>query len=248
MLGGDMASTDHRDRAAPRIAYMPQGLGRNLYPTLSAAENIDFFGSLFGLGSADSARNDRLLRATGLILPGPPGRQAVGRDEAEAVAVLRPGQRPGPADPGRAHHRRRSPVAPAVLAPDRRYPGRPAGHDRAGRHRLHGGGRALRAAGSTGRAAHPGRRDDGGCACTGGCGDARRGFRRPPGQRTGAGPRRLPERPGGDGRGRSAGHSGGGADAPVREIHRRRSCQLPESSAARFSVFSAPMAAARPRP
>ena len=66
VLGGDMASTDHRDRAAPRIAYMPQGLGRNLYPTLSA-ENIDFFGSLFGLGSADRrAQIDRLLRATGL--------------------------------------------------------------------------------------------------------------------------------------------------------------------------------------
>ena len=27
---------------------MPQGLGRNLYPTLSVFENIDFFGRLFG--------------------------------------------------------------------------------------------------------------------------------------------------------------------------------------------------------
>jgi ribosome-dependent ATPase len=33
-----------------RIAYMPQGLGRNLYPTLSVFENIDFFGRLFGQG------------------------------------------------------------------------------------------------------------------------------------------------------------------------------------------------------
>ena len=34
-----------------RIAYMPQGLGRNLYPTLSVFENIDFFGRLFGQGA-----------------------------------------------------------------------------------------------------------------------------------------------------------------------------------------------------
>src|SRR4051794_3139112 len=53
VLGGDMASAAHRDRASPRIAYMPQGLGRNLYPTLSVVEKIDFFGSLFGLGSAE---------------------------------------------------------------------------------------------------------------------------------------------------------------------------------------------------
>ena len=32
----------------PRIAYMPQGLGKNLYPTLSVFENVDFFGRLFG--------------------------------------------------------------------------------------------------------------------------------------------------------------------------------------------------------
>jgi ribosome-dependent ATPase len=67
VLGGDMALASHRDRAAPRIAYMPQGLGRNLYPTLSVVENIDFFGSLFGLGRAERrVRIDRLLRATGL--------------------------------------------------------------------------------------------------------------------------------------------------------------------------------------
>src|SRR5687768_3500724 len=67
VLGGDMASATHRDRAAPRIAYMPQGLGRNLYPTLSVFENIDFFGSLFGLPRAERrTRIDRLLRATGL--------------------------------------------------------------------------------------------------------------------------------------------------------------------------------------
>jgi len=48
VLGGDMASAAHRRQVCPRIAYMPQGLGRNLYPTLSVFENVDFFGRLFG--------------------------------------------------------------------------------------------------------------------------------------------------------------------------------------------------------
>ena len=47
----------HRAAICPRIAYMPQGLGKNLYPDLSVRENIDFFGRLFGLSraSADGA-------------------------------------------------------------------------------------------------------------------------------------------------------------------------------------------------
>jgi ribosome-dependent ATPase len=50
-----------------RIAYMPQGLGRNLYPTLSVFENIDFFGRLFGQGSDERrARITDLLTATGM--------------------------------------------------------------------------------------------------------------------------------------------------------------------------------------
>ncbi|MFT5047601.1 MAG: ribosome-dependent ATPase [Porticoccaceae bacterium] len=35
---------------------MPQGLGRNLYPTLTILENIDFFGRLFGQSSTDRPR------------------------------------------------------------------------------------------------------------------------------------------------------------------------------------------------
>ena len=67
VLGGDMASAAHRERLAPRIAYMPQGLGRNLYPTLSVRENLDFFGQLYGQGRAERrARIERLLAATGL--------------------------------------------------------------------------------------------------------------------------------------------------------------------------------------
>jgi len=50
-----------------RIAYMPQGLGRNLYPTLSVLENIDFFGRLFGQGAEERrARITELLTATGM--------------------------------------------------------------------------------------------------------------------------------------------------------------------------------------
>jgi ribosome-dependent ATPase len=67
VLGGDMAARRHRNLIAERIAYMPQGLGKNLYPTLSVAENIDFFAGLFGLhGEAARQRRARLLRATGL--------------------------------------------------------------------------------------------------------------------------------------------------------------------------------------
>ena len=62
-----MADERHRRASYGRIAYMPQGLGRNLYPTLSVFDNIDFFGRLFGQGAAERrARIDELLRATGL--------------------------------------------------------------------------------------------------------------------------------------------------------------------------------------
>ncbi|SCM71096.1 fused ribosome-associated ATPase: ATP-binding protein; ATP-binding protein; putative membrane protein [uncultured Pleomorphomonas sp.] len=67
VLGGDIADPDHRRRTCPRIAYMPQGLGKNLYPTLSVSENVDFFARLFGQGRQERRRRiDTLLRATGL--------------------------------------------------------------------------------------------------------------------------------------------------------------------------------------
>jgi len=67
VLGGDMRDKAHRNRVCPRIAYMPQGLGRNLYATLSVSENLDFFGRLFGLLRAERGqRIGELLRATGL--------------------------------------------------------------------------------------------------------------------------------------------------------------------------------------
>jgi ribosome-dependent ATPase len=67
VLGGDMRKRRHRQAACPRIAYMPQGLGKNLYPTLSVSENIDFFGRLFGLNLDERRRRiDHLLSGTGL--------------------------------------------------------------------------------------------------------------------------------------------------------------------------------------
>ncbi len=67
VLDGDMRRRRHRRQVCPRIAYMPQGLGKNIYPDLSLRENIAFFGRLFGLGAAERReRIDGLLRDTGL--------------------------------------------------------------------------------------------------------------------------------------------------------------------------------------
>ena len=66
-LGGDMRSQAHREAVCPRIAYMPQGLGKNLYPTLSVEENLQFFARLFGHDAAERrARIDDLTQSTGL--------------------------------------------------------------------------------------------------------------------------------------------------------------------------------------
>ncbi|MCP1660247.1 ABC transporter ATP-binding protein/permease [Neisseria perflava] len=67
VLGGDMADKDDRLALSHRIAFMPQGLGHNLYRTLTVYENIDFHARLFGLGAQErEARIQRLVEATGL--------------------------------------------------------------------------------------------------------------------------------------------------------------------------------------
>lgn len=67
VLDGDISDVAHRAAICPRIAYMPQGLGRNLYPDLSIRENIKFFGRLFGQSRTEREwRIADLLDATGL--------------------------------------------------------------------------------------------------------------------------------------------------------------------------------------
>ena len=67
VLGGDMRKSHHRTQVRSRIAYMPQGLGHNLYMTLSVFENVDFFGRLFGqLREERESRIRELLESTGL--------------------------------------------------------------------------------------------------------------------------------------------------------------------------------------
>ena len=67
VFGGDMADARHRDAICARIAYMPQGLGKNLYPDLSVRENIEFFSRLFGQPRAERQwRIEELLNSTGL--------------------------------------------------------------------------------------------------------------------------------------------------------------------------------------
>ena len=63
----NIANKKEREALSHKIAFMPQGLGKNLYLTLSIYDNVDFHASLFGLPkSARKARIQRLLNATGL--------------------------------------------------------------------------------------------------------------------------------------------------------------------------------------
>jgi ribosome-dependent ATPase len=66
-LDGDMRQVRHRRAVCPRIAYMPQGLGKNLYLELSVHDNVDFMAQLFGLSPSERrSRVKELLDATGL--------------------------------------------------------------------------------------------------------------------------------------------------------------------------------------
>ncbi|MEA1029219.1 ribosome-associated ATPase/putative transporter RbbA [Pseudomonas sp. N-137] len=67
VLGASIDDRRHRKTLYRRIAFMPQGLGGNLYPDLSIGENIRFFGTLFGLSRAEcEQRMGTLLLATDL--------------------------------------------------------------------------------------------------------------------------------------------------------------------------------------
>src|SRR6516225_3867937 len=62
VLGGNIDDAGFRNSVSAQIAYLPQGLGKNLYPTLSIYENADFFGRLFG-----QSREERDRRITDLF-------------------------------------------------------------------------------------------------------------------------------------------------------------------------------------
>src|SRR5579883_681579 len=65
VLGGNIDDPSFRNDVSARIAYLPQGLGKNLYPTLSIFENVDFFGRLFGQSREEREwRMDDLFAST----------------------------------------------------------------------------------------------------------------------------------------------------------------------------------------
>ncbi len=67
VLGGNIDDAKFRNLVSGRIAYLPQGLGKNLYPTLSIFENVDFFGRLFGQSKEERDwRIDDLFASTDL--------------------------------------------------------------------------------------------------------------------------------------------------------------------------------------
>jgi len=67
VFGGNMRDSSYRTAISPRIAFMPQGLGRNLYPTLSVFDNVDYFGRLFGQSKGEREQRIKdLLHSTGL--------------------------------------------------------------------------------------------------------------------------------------------------------------------------------------
>lgn len=83
-----MAEPGHRDQVCPHIAYMPQGLGTNLYPTVSVEENLQFFGRLFGHDAGERrCRIDDLTRSTGLtpFLSPPAGKLSCGMKQKQGL-------------------------------------------------------------------------------------------------------------------------------------------------------------------
>ena len=91
VLGGDMRNHRHRTALCPRVAYMPQGLGRNLYMTLSVFENIDFFARLFGQQRAEQPDAGAQRHAA------PASRRRPG-EVASGVLGIRPGTHAGRTD------------------------------------------------------------------------------------------------------------------------------------------------------
>ncbi len=69
LTGGNIGDAHFRNSVFARVAYMPQGLGKNLYPTLSIFENADFFGRLFGQSREEREWRIRELFASTDLTP-----------------------------------------------------------------------------------------------------------------------------------------------------------------------------------
>jgi ribosome-dependent ATPase len=66
-LGADLGRALDRTAIQSEVAFMPQGLGRKLYPTLSVFENVDFSARVHKINSVHRAKRIfELLEATGL--------------------------------------------------------------------------------------------------------------------------------------------------------------------------------------
>jgi ribosome-dependent ATPase len=67
VLAQDFAKSRQRKRVLNEFAFMPQGLGSNLYYDLTIAENLHYFARLFAVPKSKALqRIDELLRRTGL--------------------------------------------------------------------------------------------------------------------------------------------------------------------------------------
>lgn len=88
VLNGDMSSRHHRRQICPTIAYMPQGLGKNLSLSLSVEDNLQFISRLFGHDPLERRRRiDHLTTATGLypFLDRPAGKLSGGMKQKLAL-------------------------------------------------------------------------------------------------------------------------------------------------------------------
>lgn len=88
VLNGDMRSKEHRNKVCPKIAYMPQGLGKNLYFTLTVEENLQYFALLFGHDAQERRqRIDYLTKSCGLypFLDRPAGKLSGGMKQKLAL-------------------------------------------------------------------------------------------------------------------------------------------------------------------